>query len=390
MSAAANSAPESELPGPDELRRLLEWEPEGGVISAFVPIDPADRGDAWRVALEREMRTLLSSEHAKQRSDLQAGANAVLARFPQNAPHKHRAQIGFVEVGGGRRREQRWYPSQIAPRRLELHHGRRPLLRPLVELVERAGRIGVAVVSTERVHIWEWDDGLVRRLEGWVLETMGLDWRERKAQRSADPARVRGGKASGHDQFAQRLEANRDRFLTEAGGLTAGVMRRREWRELLGFGAKQSWQQFAEGLGRVRGRLVDSADIINEPAADIEARIEAVLPQLEQARDAALVKTVEEAAYSGKERASLGPQETLEALEQGRVEQLLFDADRDYRGEGIEEGLTYEVPEGAIEPPVTEILIERALGTSARVTPVFGEAAALLDEHDGVVALLRY
>ena len=40
--------------------------------------------------------------------------------------------------------------------------------------------------------------------------------------------------------------------------------------------------------------------------------------------------------------------------------------------------------------PVTELMIERALETDARVTPLEGEAAAALDEHDGVVALLRY
>ena len=53
---------------------------------------------------------------------------------------------------------------------------------------------------------------------------------------------------------------------------------------------------------------------------------------------------MKESAYSGKERGSLGPQETLEALGQGRVEHLLFDAERDYRGHGIEESLSYGGP----------------------------------------------
>ena len=39
---------------------------------------------------------------------------------------------------------------------------------------------------------------------------------------------------------------------------------------------------------------------------------------------------------------------------------------------------------------MTELMIEQALDTGARVTPLVGEAAAALDEHDGVAALLRY
>ena len=114
------------------------------------------------------------------------------------------------------------------------------------------------------------------------------------------------------------------------------------------------------------------------------------MPEINRERELKLVETVKESAYSGRARGSLGPQETVEALNQGRVEHLLFDAERDYRGQGIEQGLAYEAPPLTDGLPVTELMIERALDTGARVTPLVGDAAAALEEHAGVAALLRY
>ncbi|HEX2435041.1 MAG TPA: hypothetical protein VHI76_00140, partial [Solirubrobacterales bacterium] len=128
-----------------------------------------------------------------------------------------------------------------------------------------------------------------------------------------------------------------------------------------------------------------------EPRSRIAERVDALIPELNRERELKLVETAKEAAYSGKERGSLGPQETLEALVEGRVDHLLFDAERDYTGRGIEEGLAYEGPPLGVDGlPVTELMIERALETDAGVTPLEGEAATALDEHDGVVGLLRY
>jgi hypothetical protein len=41
-------------------------------------------------------------------------------------------------------------------------------------------------------------------------------------------------------------------------------------------------------------------------------------------------------------------------------------------------------------PNTVERMTERALATAAEITPVRGVAAAALDAHDGVAALLRW
>jgi peptide subunit release factor 1 (eRF1) len=381
------------LPGPQKLKELLGWRPPNGVLSVYVDVDPGDRGGGWRVALEDGLRDARRDEQElphEARLGLRAAAEHVLERFPeQSPPPEGRGHVGFVEVAskGGR---ELWYASRIPPRRTGAVYGHRSYLRPLIEIADEGARIGVAAVSGDQVRLWEWELGELSELDEWEILTTG-DWKERKAQRPSDPARVHGAKASGREQHAQRLEAHRERFLKQAGGRTSARARERHWRDLLVFGENEHVGRFAHSLDSHDPRHVHGKNLVSEPTSRIAERVEALLPDLNREREMKLVERVKESAFSGQERASLGPQETLEALVQGRVDHLLFDAERDYRGHGIEEGLAYEGPPlGEDGFPVAELMIERALETDARVTPLEGEAAAELEDHGGVAALLRY
>lgn len=382
------------LPDPDQLKRLLGWAPPGGVLSVCVVIDPADRGGGWRVALEDALREALgSAEEAShdERVALRAVAERVLERFPENRPplEEGRGHVGYIEVAR-KNGEERWSASRMPPRRTEAVYGHRPYLRPLVEVADEGARLGVAALSGDQVRLWEWEQGELSELADWEILTTG-DWRERRSPRSSDPARVQGANASGRDQHQQRVVANRERFLKEAGVRATARAAERRWRDLLVFGENEHMHEFAQGLDSTEPRHVYGKNVVAEPSSKIAHRVEELIPDLNRQRELLLVERVKESAYSGKARASLGPQETLEALSEGRVEHLVFDADRDYRGQGIEEGLAYEGPPlGNDGLPVTELMIERALETGARITPLEGEAAAALDEHAGVAALLRY
>ena len=72
----------------------------------------------------------------------------------------------------------------------------------------------------------------------------------------------------------------------------------------------------------------------------------------------------------GGGRGAGGPQETGEALVEGRVDHLVLDA--------------------GIDRAVAESLVRGALGISAQVTVVRDEVAAPLAEAEGVAAILRY
>lgn len=381
------------LPGPETLKELVAWQPASGVLSLYVSVDPGDRGRGWRVALVDGLRDAIGDERAlphEERLGMRASAERALRRFPeQGPPPEGPGHVGFVEVASEPRREL-WYPSRLPPRATEVVYGHRPYLRPLIEIADTGARIGVAAVSGDQVRLWEWEMGALAELEDLTLTTTG-DWRERKAQRPSDPARFHGAGASGREQHDQRLEAHRDRFLKDAGRRTATIAGKHRWRDLLAFGEKEPVRRFADALDKHEPRHVHQKNVVSEPSSRIAERVWDLIPELSRERELRLVQSVKESAYSGKARGSLGPQETLEALSEGRVEHLLFDADRDYRGEGIEQGLAYEGPplgDGGL--PVAELMIERALETGARITPLDGEAAAALQEHDGVAALLRY
>jgi hypothetical protein len=380
-------------PGPDELRRLLAWAPERGVLSVSVVIDPADRGGGWRVALEDALRPVLeSAERAPHevKIGLRAVAEAVLERFPGNAPPPQgRGQIGFVEVARKDRREE-WHSYRIPPHATNAIHGHRPYLRPVIEIADDGAAMGIVAVSGDQARVWEWELGILSELEDLALTPTG-DWRERKAPRPSDPARFRGAGASGHDQHDERVEAHRERFIKRVADRATSEAAEREWRDVLVFGEVEHVRRLEDGFGSREPRHVYRKNVVAEPTSRIAERVGELLPGLNRERELTLVESVKESAYSGKELASLGPQETVEALSQGRVEHLLFDAERDYRGQGIEEGLAYAGPPlGANGLPVAELMVERAIETAAAVTPLEGEAAAALDEQNGVAALLRY
>ena len=86
-------------------------------------------------------------------------------------------------------------------------------MAPLLDLCGRNGARGVALLSSERVRLLRCAEGALEELEDWELSITSLDWRERKSQSTNNPARAQGVSSSGHDQFGERLDHNRQRFL---------------------------------------------------------------------------------------------------------------------------------------------------------------------------------
>lgn len=101
---------------------------------------------------------------------------------------------------------------------------------------------------------------------------------------------------------------------------------------------------------------------------EIAAAVRPDLARARRRRDWALVGQVREGALSGK-AAALGLDDTLRALADNRVSCLLL---------------------GGADDRLAEQMIEHALESGARVTPLAPEAAAALKPHEGVAALLRW
>jgi Bacterial archaeo-eukaryotic release factor family 10 len=374
---AANRNGTLRMPDERTVERLLDWRPKQGVLSIYAAIDPADRREPWRVALRKQLEAVVEAEPDKhgRRPALAATAERVQRHFPEEVPPSGRCQIGFCEVEEKDGRDI-WIAAQMHRDETVVVDRDHPYLTPLLELLDEGASIGVLAVSAERVRLYEWTLGELADVDDWEAVLFMPDWRERKAQKSPDPARVQGASASGHDQFDQRLDANRERFLEQVGGLVAERADEQRWRLVLAFGNPTQVKQVSEGTrGRIEIELADDVNLISESdRGRLLDRVDRAVEEANRRRELELVEAALDAAHTPSGRGAVGVNEIERSLTEGRVRHLLMDIEQP-------------------DPDVAQVedqLVEQALRTSADVTPVQGEAAELLREHGGVAALLRY
>lgn len=357
----------------EDARELSQWRPPLGVLSVYLGFDPADRGGAWRTELRNGLDAILDAhkeaEH-ERRVALRATAKRLTERFEDGELRPPpRGEVGFIEVAEKEGTEH-WFGAGVAPDPcVEL--GPEPVMAPLLELRGRGAARAIALLSAERVKLLSCADGSVREIEDWELSITSLDWRERKSQTTSNPARAQGVSSSGHDQFDERLEHNRQRFLGECGGLVANRVAADGLGGVVAFGPAHDFESFESGFSFPQAELTHGgdADLISAPKGQVgEVAAEAVA-RLDAERDRAVVERAM-AEVKGGSRGAGGPQETGEALVEGRVDHLVLDA--------------------AIDRAEAESLVRGALTSSAQVTVVRDELAAPLAEAGGVAAILRY
>jgi hypothetical protein len=241
---------------------------------------------------------------------------------------------------------------------------------PLIALLSRGGARGVAILSSERVRLLRCAGGVLEEMENWELSLFSLDWRERKSQSTNNPARAQGVSASGHDQYGERLEHNRQRFLGECGELAGRALEGNGLDEAIVFGAARDASSFESGFKAAGAKIVrgGDADLISVPKGKLNGVVAEAIERIDAERDRVVVERALGEAKGGS-RGSAGIQETKEALVEGRVDHLVLD--------------------GALDGDV-ESLLRAAFAGSAAVTIVRDELAAPLAEAEGVAAILRY
>jgi hypothetical protein len=361
-------------PSMDELRELIEWQPPLGVVSVYLGFQPEDRSFAWRThlrnGLEKVREEADGAEH-ERRIALRATASRMLERFEDGAVRPPpRGEACFMEVAEKEGAERCW-PTGVepaAPAVVEV--APQPLIAPLVDFTQRGAPHGIAVISAERVRLLVFAEAQLEELEDWELSIFALDWRERKASSTPDPAREQGVSSSGHDQYEERLEHNRERFLGETGRLAGERLRERGIDDVLVFGSPEYWREFADGTAhaQLQARLADRNDLISTPIGRLLPEVSAAVERAEVERDRAVVERALGQA-DGVRPGALGPQETAEALLERRVEHLVYDAALGERAE--------QLVRGAVEG-------------SAPITVVRDELAEMLARCEGVAAVLRY
>jgi hypothetical protein len=354
----------------EDARRLSDWEPTMGVVSVYLAFDPADRGGAWRTELRNGLDQLLEAakdaEHDR-RVALRAVAKRITERF-EDGDHRPppRGAAGFIEVAE-KSGEEHWWGTGAAPQAsacVEL--GERPALAPLVDLACRGEQRGIAIVSLERVRLLLFAEGELSELQDWELEVTSLDWRERKVrtdgQGHAGP--------SGKDEYGDRLDHNRHKFLAEAGALVGQAAEERGIGRVLTFGPTADLESFGSAVNAPKVTLTQAgdADLISTPTGQLRETVAAAVENADAERESRLVAEVLEEARGGS-RGATGLQDVGEAVAEGRVERLVMDA-----GLGT----------------AAESLVRGALAGSAKITVVHGAAAEALASAEGAAAILRY
>jgi hypothetical protein len=387
------------LPDEANLRELIGWDAGLGVVSVYLEIDPGDRGGAWRIALRDQLDEIVETAREQDDRELRAALGATVEhirdRHAPEAPPSGRVQVGFVQVTSkpGREGREEWFAAQYPVEPTRVAYGRRPFLRPLMEILDGGRPRAIAALSTERVRLFEWRLGTVEEVSEGELELFALDWRERKAPRSRDPASGQGVSSAGRDQFGQRMDVNRKRFLKEIGGRSSRELSAQARREVLCFGDPQLCEAFMAGWDRRPQRhAVDNHDLIAEPAHAIGERATQKLAELDLERATELAERATSAALASNGAGALGPSGTARALIRGQVEHLLIEAERILDTDALEPDVLRELESASPRPGarLDEWMVEEAILTDAAVTTLRDDAATRLADHAGVGALLRY
>jgi hypothetical protein len=356
----------------EEAREISKWRPELGVLSVYLGFDPADRGGAWRTELRNGLDAILDAHKEidhEPRVALRATAKRVLERFEDgDLRPPPRGEIGFVAVSEKEGAEHWWGTGAPPLTDACVEYAPEPVVAPLIDLCCHGAARGVALVSSERVRLLLCAEGTLDELEDWELSVFSLDWRERKSQSTNNPAH--GVSSSGHDQYGERLEHNRQRFLTECGGLAARALEGNGLDQVVVFGPAKDAESFNAAFGSAKAKpaLGGEQDLISVPKGKLGEVVTEAIERLDNERDRAVVERALGEAKGGS-RGSVGIQETKEALLEGRVDHLVFDA--------------------AIDDDA-EQMVRAALSGSAQVTIVRDELAEPLAEAEGVAAILRY
>jgi|HigsolmetaAR201D_1030396.scaffolds.fasta_scaffold03440_2 protein required for attachment to host cells len=390
-----------ELTDPKVLLALSRRTDPVGVLSVYVDAEPGPdpRSGAQAAAIDiknrlNELQRRVEAEGpAEQARAVAAGIAKLsteidrLTRFRESG----RGRALFASLSDGRVISR--FAGQLPlPNRVVLDTG--PFIHPLLELLDEGRPTGVLLVSREAVRVLEWRVGELDELERLEREDV-----EHPHERSG-PVGSRHGAAPGspeQDQHQDWIREQEKRFLEGAGELVARQAAERGWQRLLVSGEDRLIDRLAAGLSpQLRDAIVrDGRSLAQHDHGTLTRTVTEKLLAQRREEEARLIAQAREAAL-GNGKGAVGLSEVTAALNEGRVLHLIYDPEVRYRGAIDAEGGLHpdgEGPEGAAltpEPRLTERLVERALETGARVTPVEQASAGALREAQGIAALLRW
>jgi len=279
------------------------------------------------------------------------------------------------------------FSLQLPLRRDRVVADTKPFVSPLVDIADRGSPTGLILVGGDLIRLAQIEQAELTEPEKSTFELSLGDWRPFGGAAGGSPAR--GVLVTSHEEhYEARVEAQRDRMFAHAATETCARLETLGWERIVLVAEGQLSSRFRDAMPmKMRQRVIAEADL-NLVGKEPTMIADAVEPLIEEAwhrRTDALATAAGERARSGS-TATLGAEETLDALASGRVAHLLVDPDHDFSAVA-----------GVIPPSIggpAEMLgeraVERAIATAAQVTALATDSIEQLREADGMAALLRY
>ena len=361
------------------------------IVLVTDPRDPANTSatPAWQVSLRTRLQDIAEHEAAREERLALRGLREAVPRELAELPADRRAR-GLVWYVDADRSLDRLFAVQLRPAGDVVRWDARPYVLPLIELVERGRPLAIVLVASDSVRLLRWEQGEVSEPERSVYDLELGDWRQFAGSAAANPARGQQT-ATNVEAYERRVGAWRERFFRATGAALAGRLGDLAVSRVLIAGERGLTETFTElvpdGLASEVIAEVDLNLIAAEPAA-IGERLEARIVSAQVAQARAFAEDAVAAARAGRS-ATLGADETLQALAAARVQRLVLDPGHGFRVErlGATAARALRVAEDGM---VAECAAELALASGAEITPVSVADAPILADVDGMAATLRY
>lgn len=382
-----------------QIRDLINFTDPRGVLTFTVGHTPAQAADPQRTA-PIEVRNQIKSLVGALRESDPTAAQAVEHRISRLTPELERlldptasgrGRALFVAVDSGQTREvalQVPLPDRVV-------HDASAYVRPLVGALDEGRETGVLVVTSDHTRLLRWAMGEVEEIETAQFEPP----EEAEAHTKAGPSP--GNPDNPHhgfvnrDRYEDRLDENRLRFFRAVAEETLQHANREGWDRLVLSAPPKTKETVRSVLAVNGGPTVVLADAVwdDSPRQQIAAQTWDVLRSIRHQREQTLVDTVLERALGGGTGA-LGLEAVCGALNEGRVDRLLYDAELQLEGYVGSDGTLHVTPDEddsrRSDALFVERLLEKAITTSASVTPLAADTAAPLGPYDRVAAILRW
>ena len=367
-----------------------------GVLSVYLDSRPGESAQAATIDLKNrfaELERRLESEGPPEQARAVHDAAARLADEIDRLIDPERPGRGRVVFAAI---DDTWVTrvSTQMPLPNRLVFDRSPFIHPLLELLDEGGPAGVVLASRAEARLLEWRLG-----ELLPLRELRAELIQPPHERSG-PIGSRPGSRHGTPSGEQRNARTRDeaaQFIERVGTAASRLGRERGWKRVLVSTGEQLTEPLVQALSRP---LRDVA--VRDPRVLVGlgvSMLEDIATERLRAAHEEFARRLVHHIYeygSGAGVAALGLSEVVGALNQARVAHLIYDPAIRYRGSIGHDGSLYAQDEttpahsSTAEARLTERIVERALETGARVTPVEGAASDGLAEASGIAAVLRW